>query len=40
MTLWRLTAFLVTLAAFGWIVQSGGASSGTLGSGCIAHHPN
>ena len=40
MTLWRLTAFLVTLAAFGWIVQSSGANSGTLGSGCIAHHPN
>jgi hypothetical protein len=40
MTVWRLTAFLVTLAAFGWLVQSSGASSGTLGSGCIAHHPN
>src|SRR5262245_48129295 len=40
MTLKRLAAFFVTLAAFCWIVQASSASSGTLGSGCIAHHPN
>jgi len=40
MTLQRSLAFLVTLVAFGWVVQAGAASTGTLGSGCIAHHPN
>ena len=40
MTLRRFVTFLVTLAAFAWIVQAGAASSGSLGTGCIAHHPN
>ncbi len=41
MTLRRFLTFLVTLAAFAWIVQASAASSGPpLGTGCIAHHPN
>ena len=40
MTLRRLFAFIVTLAAFGGIAQASAASTGKLGSGCIAHHPN
>src|SRR5215472_12344678 len=40
MTLWRFAAFFVTLVSFGWILQASAASSDTLGSGCVAHHPN
>ena len=41
MTLRRFLTFLVTVAAFAWIVQASAASSGPpLGTGCIAHHPN
>ena len=40
MTLRRLLPFLAMLAAFGWIVPASAASTGKLGSGCIAHHPN
>lgn len=40
MTLRRLLPFLATLAALGWFVPAGGASTGKLGSGCIAHRPN
>src|SRR5215470_2207881 len=40
MTLRRLVTLIVTLAAAAWIVQAGTASTGMVGSGCIAHHPN
>jgi hypothetical protein len=40
MTLRRLFAFIVTLAAFSGIAQTSAASTGKLGSGCIAHRPN
>ena len=40
MRLRRLLAFVGALAAFGWMAQASAASTGKLGSGCIAHRPN
>ena len=40
MTLRRFLAFLVVLAAVGWIVQASSASPGAQGSGRVAYYPN
>jgi hypothetical protein len=40
MTLRRLLALFVALAAFGSIAATSAAGTGKLGSGCIAHRPN